>query len=88
MTNSNYPSLLHKKARIFASLNRKELIILACTYLFLSYLKIGGVLALIINIFILTIIKIFKSRFERGFLELIFSKTLYQWSGKLGGLYE
>ena len=88
MTNSNYPSLLNKKARIFASLNRMELIILASTYLFLSYLKIGGILALIINIFILTTIKFLKSRFERGFIELIFSKTLYLWQGKLGGLYD
>lgn len=88
MTNSNYPSLLDKRARIFASLNRSELIVLAFTYLILSYLGLGGIKALLLNVVVLVLVKLINTKLERGFFELINSKTLYDWQGALGGKHE
>jgi hypothetical protein len=88
MTNSTYPTLLNKRARILANLNRAELALLASVYLILSYLGVGGIPALLINIVILVFIKIISGRLSSGFMEHITSPKQLNWSMALGGLNE
>ena len=88
MTNSSYPSLLDRKARIFASFNRAELTTLACIYLFLSLLKVSGLLILLVSIISLALMKYLSLKLQRGFFKHLFSKDELKWSYKLGGRYE
>jgi hypothetical protein len=88
MTNSNYPALLNRRARIFASLNRVELMTLAITYLFLSAIKVGGIKAILINLVVLVVMKVLNSKMPKGFLKNFRSKSTLDWSGKLGEINE
>jgi len=88
MTNSTYPTLLNKRARILANLNRAELALLASVYLILSYLGVGGIPALLINIVILVFIKVISTRLSSGFMEHFTSPKQLNWSMALGGLNE
>ena len=88
MTNSNYPALLNRRARIFASLNRAELTTLAIIYMILSSLKVGGVTSILVNLCVLVLMKILKARTPRGFFAKLRSPSSFKWRGKLGGIYE
>jgi hypothetical protein len=84
MKNSVYPALLNKRARIFASLNRQDLIILGCNYLILSKVGISGIKTLLISVIVLVISKFFQGRVELGFFRNICSKRIIKWSGSVG----
>ncbi len=86
MTNTTYPTLLNKRARIFASLNRVDLIILGITYLVFSNLNYSGIEILLISLFFLIINKYFMSRLERRFLKGLSRTKVIDWSGAIGRL--
>ncbi|MBT4789944.1 MAG: hypothetical protein HON90_00105 [Halobacteriovoraceae bacterium] len=88
MKNSNYPTLLNRRARIFANLNRVELVFLASTYLFLSFIGIGGMKALLINIVQLLLFKLVSAKVGKSFFRFLRSTRLYYWSGSIGALDE
>jgi hypothetical protein len=88
MKDSSYPALLNKRARILASLNRTDLIVLGCNYLIMSNLKISGWKIICISLGLLIITKFITSRLEKGFFETLFTKRIVKWSYKLGGLSE
>ncbi|WP_127718277.1 hypothetical protein [Halobacteriovorax sp. HLS] len=83
MKNSVYPALLNKRARIFASLNRQDLIILGCNYLILSKMGVSGIQTLLISVLVLAVSKIFQGRVELGFFRNIFSRRIIKWNGSL-----
>lgn len=86
MKNSSYPALLNKRARILASLNRTDLIIVGSNYLFLSQLKVSGVKILILSMLLLIISKYLATRIEKAFLCNVFNKRVVDWHSKIGGL--
>jgi hypothetical protein len=88
MRNSSYPALLNKRARILASLNRTDLIVVGTNYLVLSQLKISAIKILIISGVLLVVTKVLTRRLEKGFLENIFSRRIIKWHQKIGGVNE
>lgn len=88
MRNSSYPALLNKRARILASLNRTDLIVVGTNYLILSQLKISAIKILIISGVLLVVTKVLTRRLEKGFFENIFSKRIINWHQKIGGVNE
>ena len=86
MRNTTYPTLLNKRARIFASLNRVDLIILGVTYLVFSKLDYSGIEILLVSLFFLIINKYLMSRLERGFLKGLSRTKVIDWSGAIGRL--
>ena len=88
MTNSKYPALLNKRARIFANLNRAELTTMALSYLLLSTLGISGVKAIGINIVILIVMKYFLAKTPRGYFSYFNEKKEFNWSGEIRKIYE
>jgi hypothetical protein len=83
MKNSVYPALLNKRARIFASLNRQDLIILGCNYLILSKMGVSGIKTLLISVLVLAVSKFFQGRVELGFFRNILSRRVIKWNGSL-----
>ena len=88
MKNSSYPALLNKRARILASLNRTDLIVVGTNYLILSQLKISAIKILIISGVLLVVTKILTRKLEKGFFENIFSRRITNWHQKIGGVNE
>ena len=88
MRNSSYPALLNKRARILASLNRTDLIVVGTNYLILSQLKISAIKILIISGVLLVVTKILTRKLEKGFVENIFSRRIINWHQKIGGVNE
>ena len=88
MKNSSYPALLNKRARILASLNRTDLIVVGTNYLILSQLKISAIKILIISGVLLVVTKILTRKLEKGFVENIFSRRIINWHQKIGGVNE
>lgn len=86
MRNTTYPTLLNKRARIFASLNRVDLITLGITYLVVSKLDYSGIEILLVSLFFLIINKYLMSRLERGFLKGLSRTKVIDWSGAIGRL--
>lgn len=86
MRNTTYPTLLNKRARIFASLNRVDLITLGITYLVVSKLDYSGIEILLISLFFLIINKYLMSRLERSFLKGLSRTKVIDWSGAIGRL--
>ncbi len=88
MKNSSYPALLNKRARILASLNRTDLIVLGLNYLIMSNMKISGWKIICISLGLLVITKFVTSKLEKGFFEGLFTRRIVKWSYKIGGLNE
>ncbi len=86
MKNSSYPALLNKRARILASLNRTDLIVLGLNYLIMSNLKISGWKIMCISLALLIITKLITTRLEKGFFEALFTKRIIKWNYKIGEL--
>ncbi len=84
MKNSTYPSLLNKRARIFASLNRIDLIVLGTSYLVMAKIGISSLIIMLISIGILGISKVIQNNIEPRFFENILSKRIINWSNSLG----
>jgi hypothetical protein len=83
MKNSVYPTLLNRRARIFASLNRQDLIILGANYLILSKLGASSLLTLVISAGLLVVSKFIQGRVELGFFKNLFSNRIISWGGSL-----
>lgn len=83
MADTKYPTLLNKRARILANLNRMELVILSIIYLSLSMMKVDGVKIILVNVIVLILVKYFNSRTPRGFFKLIYGEKDFNWSGEL-----
>lgn len=81
--NSNFPTLLHKRAKILGGLTRLDLTLLGINYLILSFINVSGVFALISNIALLITIKLFQRHIPKGFLKFIGSSREYQWAYSL-----
>ena len=88
MTYSNYPALLSRRARIFASLNRAQLVILASIYLTFSAFGVGGMKVLLINLLILILMKVIEAKTHKGFFSNLNSASCYRWHKSIGGLDE
>lgn len=84
MTNTSYPALLNRRARIFASLNRVDLIVLGITYLILTKLEYSGIGILLQSILILMINKTIMKKLERGFFRGLSRTKIIDWSGVIG----
>lgn len=78
-----YPTLLIKKATIFGTLKRTDLMILGSSYLIFSLLKINSLMLLFINIFLFVFIKIIEKNFKRGFFENLMSCRVLHWQNEL-----
>lgn len=86
MSSSNYPALLNKRARIFASLNRSDLIVLGISYLALTRIGLSGIKILLFSIVILFINKLIVSRLQKNFIKGISRTRVIDWSGAIGRL--
>ncbi len=86
MKNSTYPDLLNKRARIFASLNRVDLIVLGCSYLVLAKIGISSLIILLISLGILGISKVVQKNIEPRFFENILSARIIRWRNSLSNV--
>lgn len=86
MSSSSYPALLNKRARIFASLNRSDLLVLGISYLALTRIGLSGVKILLSSIVILFINKVIVSRLQKNFIKGISRTRVIDWSGAIGRL--
>lgn len=86
MSSSSYPALLNKRARIFASLNRSDLLVLGISYLVLTRIGLSGVKILLLSIVILFINKLIVSRLQKNFIKGISRTRVIDWSGAIGRL--
>ena len=84
MNNSNYPALLNRRARIFASLNRSDLVVLGLSYLVLTKLGLSGVMILLVSIIILLTHKLLMNRLRRGFFKGLSRTRVIDWTGVIG----
>tara|TARA_Y100000296_G_scaffold8496_1_gene10019 strand:+ start:203 stop:466 length:264 start_codon:yes stop_codon:yes gene_type:complete len=84
MNNSNYPALLNRRARIFASLNRSDLVVLGLSYLVLTKLGLSGVMILLVSIVILLTHKLLMNRLRRGFFKGVSRTRVVDWTGVIG----
>ena len=57
-----FPSLLSKTPRLLGSLTRYDLSILGVSYLVLSFVKVSGLYALGVNVFVLIFLKLVKKK--------------------------
>ena len=88
MTYSNYPALLNRRARIFASLNRAQLVILATIYLAFSAFGVGGMKVLLVNLSILIVMQVVEAKTRKGFFSHLNSASSYKWHRSMGGVNE
>ncbi len=86
MSSSSYPALLNKRARIFASLNRSDLLVLGFSYLALTRLGLSGLKILLFSIIILFINKLILSNLQRNFFKGISRTRVIDWTGAIGRL--
>ena len=86
MSSSRYPALLNKRARIFASLNRSDLLVLGISYLALTRIGLSGVKILLLSIMILFVNKLIVSRLQKNFIKGISRTRVIDWSGAIGRL--
>ena len=84
MKSTAYPTLLNRRARIFASLNRVDLIVLGVTYLSLSKLGFSGIEILVISLLYLVVNKLLMSRLERNLIKGVTRVRVLDWSGAIG----
>jgi hypothetical protein len=83
-----YPSLLRKKARIFANFNRADLIVIGISFMTLSYLRFNGLISLSLMLVILFLFKAITSRVPRGFFLSIRGDRYLKWHQSLEDIYE
>lgn len=88
MKNITYPSLLKKKARIFANFNRTDLIVIGISFITLSSLKLNGLSSLSIMLVVLFTFKAISSRTPRGFFLGIRGDRYLKWHHSLEEVYE
>lgn len=78
--NSAFPTLLNKRAKILAGLNRTDLAFLGGGYLLLSFFKVSGITGLIFNAIVLLIVKLVTNKLPRGFFREINAPEELKWS--------
>ena len=83
MNNSSFPTLLNRKAKIIAGMNRIDLMVMGGGYLILSWLKVSGIPGLIIIVSILFIFKLATKHLPKGFMKEINAPKKIKWSYKL-----
>ena len=86
MNNSSYPALLNKRARIFASLNRSDLVVLGLSYLILTKVGLSGIKILLFSIVILFINKLIVGKLQKSFFKGMSRTRVIDWSGAIGRL--
>tara|TARA_B110000908_G_C9974960_1_gene322897 strand:+ start:274 stop:552 length:279 start_codon:yes stop_codon:yes gene_type:complete len=87
MAINSYPTLLNKRATMLGSLTRYDLSVIGVSYLVLSAMKVSGMYSLMINAFLLLILKVIKQRFQVGFFKHLGAKRLI-YSGDLQRHFE
>ncbi|MEX0799356.1 MAG: hypothetical protein WD025_07920 [Bacteriovoracaceae bacterium] len=85
MSNSTFPALLNRRAKMLGNLNRSDLIFVGGTFLVSSYLKISGITGLLLNLSLLAIFKILSSKLPKGFVEQVMAPKELAWKKKFGG---
>jgi len=88
MKNITYPSLLSKKARIFAGFKRADLIVIGISFITLSSFKLNGIISLSLMLIILFIFKFISSRIPKGFFYELPENLYLDWYKDLGRVYE
>jgi hypothetical protein len=83
-----YPSLLKKKARIFANFNRADLIVIGVSFMTLSYFRFNGLISLSLMLVILFLFKVVSSCIPRGFFLGIRGDRYLKWHQSLEDIYE
>ncbi|MCK5074337.1 MAG: hypothetical protein KAQ98_12985 [Bacteriovoracaceae bacterium] len=86
MKNSAFPTLLNKRAKIFASLNRADMAVMGIGFLFMSWIGVGGISAILIGIGLLAISKLVQSKLPKGYFRHLIPVRILKWSYKLGGI--
>lgn len=83
-----YPTLLNKRARIFADFNRSDLVVLGISFLVSSQFNMGGILSLILMMTTLFLFKSLTARLPRKFFKLLMTSKSLPWFKGIGGNYE
>ncbi|HLE12832.1 MAG: hypothetical protein A2504_00355 [Bdellovibrionales bacterium RIFOXYD12_FULL_39_22] len=83
MNNSAFPTLLNRRARLFAGMRRSDLMVIGVGYIVLSWLHVAGISGLVINAILLFLFKIANSYLPRGFFLQIFSPKVLNWSYRM-----
>ncbi len=86
MQDSSFPTLLNRRAKVLAGLNRTELSIMGAVYLLLSWLHVAGVVALLLDVVVLLIYKWSQRKLPRRFMQELGASKIFSWWNKLEDL--
>lgn len=75
---ASYPKLLTTKATMLGVLTRDDIALVGICYLFLSLLKVSGILSLLIIAFVLIGSSFIKRYLKKGFLKNLIDHLLSQ----------
>lgn len=79
MSDSSYPALLNKRAKVLLNLNRTDLVFSSGVLLLFSFLGVSGVNGLLLNIALLVVFKVVSLKLPKSFFELSKSPTFFEW---------
>ena len=85
---SSYPSLLGKKATLVGGLTRADLAVVGASYLMLSWMKVSGLLSLLIVLVVLGGLALIKKFLMPGFFSQLIRKKSLNWRNSLENVYE
>ena len=78
-----FPTLLNKRAKILAGLNRTDMMFLGGGYLLLSIFKVSGITGLILNALVLLVVKLVSRKLPRGFVKELMAPQKLEWGYKM-----
>ena len=85
---ASYPSLLSKKATLIGNLTRTDLLVLGMSYLVLSWMKVSGLLSLLLIVFVLGVLVLIKKYVMPGFFSQLIWKRSFDWTQGLERFHE
>ena len=88
MSNSSYPALLNKRARIFVTLNRADLVLLGLNFLICSKLGLSTVWIMSLCLVQLIANKFIEQNVEKGFFKNLLTKRHIDWKQEVGRISE
>lgn len=80
MNSVTYPNLLERKARVFATLNRNDLMFVGGMFMLFSLFKLNGIITLSFIAVSLWSFKFISSKLPKGFIQEVRQKELLWYS--------
>ena len=78
-----FPTLLAQRATLIGNLGRRELSVLGASYLVLSSMKVSALYSIAINLALMAVIQLAKSRLQEGVFRYLWGARKLSWAYKL-----